>query len=118
MVLGLIATLSFVPAFAQSPGQITDPGFGGSVGGSQVTTVSGWVGILMTAVRWVYTLVFIIAVLFILLAAYNFITSKGDSEKVGTAKSQLLYAAIGIAVALLSYAVVELVRNSLQTGLN
>jgi NAD/NADP transhydrogenase beta subunit len=71
----------------------------------------------MTVVKWIYTIIFIVAVLFILLAAFNFITSKGDQTKVQTAKKQLLYAVIGIAVALLSYGVVNLVQNSLQSGL-
>ena len=116
-VLSLMMTLAFIPVFAQTPGQITDPGFGGNVGG-QVTSISGWVGRLLMAVRWIYNIVFVIAVLFILLSAFNFITSKGDAEKVKTAKSQLLYAAIGIGVALLSFAIVQLIQNSLVTGLN
>jgi ABC-type uncharacterized transport system permease subunit len=79
-------------------------------------TVSGWVTILVNIVQWFYTIIFIVAVLFILLAAFNFITSKGDPTKVTEAKKQLLYAVIGIAVALLSYGVVSLVQNSLSTG--
>jgi len=61
------------------------------------------------AMSWVYyvsniffVFVIVISVLFILLAAYNFITSAGDATKVSTARSQILYAAIGIFVALLA----------------
>lgn len=117
IVIGLLI-FPVMPAFSQSvgPGQIPTQIGGNDVNGSNVTTISGWVGILLTVVRWIYTIIFIIAVLFILIAAFNFITSKGDTDKVKEAKNQLLYAAIGIAVALLSYAIVTLVKNSLNTG--
>ena len=36
-------------------------------------------------------------------------TSAGDSNKVKTAKSTIMYAVIGVAVALLSYAIVDFV---------
>lgn len=102
-------------AFAQIvPGNI--PGPITQVGGGPVT-IQGWVGVLLTVIRWIYTLVFILAVLFILLAAFNFVTSKGDPEKVKTAKNQIIYAAVGIAVALLSYAIVTLIQNSVQNQL-
>ena len=103
-------------ALAQAPGDIIDP-IGTGSAGTEFTTVGGLVGVLITIVQWIYTILFIVAVLFILLAAYNFITSKGDAEKVGTAKKQLLYAVVGIAVGLLAYAIIELVRNSLSSGL-
>ena len=112
VLIGLIGSTS---VFAQySPGQVPVLG---QTPGSQTTTISGWVSILVTVVQWIYTIIFIIAVLFILLAAFNFITSKGDPAKTTTAKKQLLYAVIGIAVALLSYGVVTLVQNSLSSGL-
>ncbi len=103
-------------ALAQEAGEIIDP-IGTGAAGTEFTTVGGLVGVLLTAVKWVYTILFIVAVLFILLAAFNFITSKGDAEKVGTAKKQLLYAVVGIAVGLLAFAIVELVQNSIGTGL-
>lgn len=111
------ATLAFgvLPSFAQiTPGTVPGP----IVETTGPTTITGWVDVLLTVVRWIYTLIFVLAVLFILIAAYYFITSGGDSEKTGKAKSMLLYAIIGIAVALLSYAIVTLVRNSLASGLS
>jgi hypothetical protein len=99
--------------FAITPGQVPGP----IVETTGPTTISGWVDVLLTVVKWIYTILFIVAVLFILLAAFNFITSKGDQTKVGKAKGQLLYAVIGIAVGLLSYGVVTLLRNSLQSRL-
>ncbi len=78
-------------------------------------TVGGWVGLLITVVQWFYTIIFILAVLFILMAAYNFITSKGDPGKTKAARQQLLYAVIGIAVALISYTVIYFVESAINT---
>lgn len=110
--IGLFVFAFAIPALAQQPGEIPQVVDSVAVEG----TVGGWVGILLTFVRWVYTAVFIVAVLFILMAAFNFITSKGDPGKVKTARSQLLYAIVGIAVALVSYTIVSLVENSLTGG--
>ncbi len=81
------------------------------------TTISGWVGMLVTVVKWFYYIIFIVAVLFILLSAFHFITSKGDTETTKKAKQELIYAIVGIVVALLSYGVVSLVQSSLSSGL-
>ncbi|MFA6136187.1 MAG: pilin [Candidatus Paceibacterota bacterium] len=80
------------------------------------TTVSGAVAIFTKIVQWVYTILFIVAVLFILIAAFYFITSSGDDTKVKKAKSMLLYAVIGIVVALLSWGIVKFVEGSLNKG--
>ena len=116
VLLSLVAAPMLVSAQnITKPGDL--PSFNSNVTNDNLTHVSGWVGILLTIVRWVYTILFIVAVLFILLAAYNFVMSKGDPEKVSAAKKQLLYAVVGIAVGLLSYLVVTLVQNSLSSGL-
>lgn len=113
-IFAILAMLVVAPVvLAQQPGEIP----GGFVEQADApTTVGGWVDILITVVQWFYTIVFIIAVLFILLAAWNFITSKGDPEKTKTARSQLLYAVVGIAVALISYVIIYFVENALSTG--
>lgn len=114
--LTLIAMLLVTPAvFAQGkigtiPSVLPD-----GEGNYGQATIGGWVSILITIVRWFYTIIFIIAVLFILLAAWNFITSKGDPTKTKTARGQLLWAVIGIAVALISYTIIYFVRT-LVTG--
>ncbi len=107
-----IATLLPSYAFAQSPGSIPQFYLEGNIG--NVANVSDWVNLLITGVRWFYTILFIVALLYILLASFNFITSGGDQEKVKTARRQLIFAIVGIAVALVSYTVISLVRNTLS----
>jgi len=80
------------------------------------SNVSGLVEIIRHIVRWVYIIFFILAVLFILFAAFTYLTAGGDSEKVGKAKNQIIYAAVAIAIALLSVGFEVIVRNFLETG--
>jgi len=66
---------------------------------------------LTSIVNWLVTISFIIAALFIVLAAFTFITAGGDPEKINTARNQVLYALIGVAVALLAWGLVALIKS-------
>ena len=70
--------------------------------------------VLNTIINWVFAIFLAIAVLFIILAAFQFLTAGGNSEKVSEARDKLLYAAIGIAVAMLSKAIVPIVAGILN----
>lgn len=52
-----------------------------------------------------------VAVLMILVSAWNFITAQGDTEKLGTARRTLVYALVGVAVAFLAFTLPTLVGN-------
>jgi len=66
---------------------------------------------LTRVTNWLFAILLIIAVIYIILAAYNFITAGGDPAKVQMARSNLMYALIGVAVALLARGLVALVRT-------
>ena len=51
----------------------------------------------------------LLAVVFIIVGAIQYITSSGDAGKAAKAKNTILYAVIGLVVALLSYAIVYFV---------
>ena len=69
--------------------------------------------ILQTAVNWLFSIFLIIAVVFLLLAAFKYLTSGGDSAKVGEASKAVIYAAVAIGVALLAASIQYLVRDIL-----
>ena len=56
-----------------------------------------------------------IAALFIIYAAYLYLTSGGDAEKLTTAKNVIIYAVVAIIVAFISRTIVAVVRNVLGT---
>ena len=51
---------------------------------------------------WVFTLLIVLSVLFILWAAFTYMRSAGDEEKVKEANHQLFYAGIAIIVAIIA----------------
>lgn len=79
------------------------------------TTVGGFMDVIRNIVRWVYILFFIIAVLFIIFAAFSYLTAGGDPEQVDKAKSRIIYAAVAIAVALLAVGFEVIIRNFLAS---
>ncbi len=72
-------------------------------------------GALCTVVAWIFTLLVILTVIYVLFAAYNYLTSSGEEEKIKKANHQLLYAAIALIVAILSKAIPAFVGIFLGT---
>jgi hypothetical protein len=58
----------------------------------------------------------IIAVIMIIVAGFRYITSGGDSAKVGGAKTALAYALVGVAIAVLAQVLVHFVIGTAVTG--
>jgi len=76
-----------------------------------VRTGAEFVALLETIVNWIFVVLLVVAVIFIVLAAWQFITGGGELQQVSQARQKLLYAAIGIIVALLSRGIVAAIRN-------
>lgn len=70
-------------------------------------------GILTRAVNLIALIVGIAAVIVIIIAGIRFMSSGGDANKVATAKSTILYAVIGLAVAAAARSIVIFVLNKL-----
>ncbi|HUX35409.1 MAG TPA: hypothetical protein VMV71_00040 [Candidatus Paceibacterota bacterium] len=117
-VAGLILRASAIAAsamplisFAQvNPGPAAVPPPNTNV---QFTTISG---ALCTLVNWIFTLLMILTVIFILFAAFNYLTSSGEEEKIKKANHQLLYAAIAVIIAILSRGLPFLVGQFIGAG--
>ena len=81
---------------------------------SPIQSAGGALGVVVVAIQWMYTIFFIVAVFFILMAAYNFVLGGANEKKVAAAKGQLKYAAIAIVVALLASGMSLVISNFLQ----
>ncbi|MEE8131626.1 MAG: hypothetical protein V3T98_01095 [Candidatus Paceibacterota bacterium] len=64
--------------------------------------------------KYLFTAFFIVAIIFIIIAAFHFLTAKADPEKIKTARNQILYAAIAIAIALISTGAVKIIESILD----
>jgi len=106
LALKLGATVvAFMPAlaFAQSQSPPTDI----------ATTGDDLESLLETVRDWFFTIFLIVAVIFLIWAAFLYLTAAGDTEKVGKAKTALIYSIVAIGVALLAGSLTSLVANIL-----
>ncbi len=77
------------------------------------TTVGDIVDFIKYFLRWVSIIFFIIAVLFIIFAAFTYLTAAGDPTKVASAKDKLIYAAVAIIIVVLATGVDIFIFSSL-----
>lgn len=70
---------------------------------SSLQTSSNIISFICTVVfSWLFTIAILLSVVLVLIAAYRYLTSAGDPGKVKLATNTIIYAAIGIAVAMLA----------------
>ena len=55
----------------------------------------------------------IIAVVIIVIAGFRFVTSNGDAAQVSKAKNTIIYALVGLVVAVMSYAIVNFILENI-----
>lgn len=110
-VLGLVA----VPTTSVSALGLSDAQ-------SQVESVDGLAksaddpsGLVKNVINFMLYLVGILSVAFLIWGGIRYTTSAGDSNKVTSAKNTIMYAVIGLIVAILAYAIVNLVITQVKT---
>jgi hypothetical protein len=65
--------------------------------------------VMETIVNWLFTILLTVAALFIIIAAYYFVTASGNPETVSKARNFVLWALVGVAIAIASRGLVSLV---------
>jgi len=78
-----------------------------------IRDINGVILVLNRIINAIFGLLMAIAALLVLYAAYNYLTAGGDEAKIETAKNTLIYAAVGIGVALLAQGFGSIIRNIL-----
>ena len=86
--------------------------------GKDSLTAEEIVSIIKKITGWMQGIFFLLATIFILYAAFTYLTSGGDEEKTKKAKSTIVFAIIAVAVALLATAVTPLVQTFLGTSIS
>ena len=115
MVLGLSVLTPAVTAAAESPGTIKE-GAGSAKGDSQQAELFGDNGVFRTVTNVLLFIIGAIAVIMLIIGGIRYVLSGGDQAQVTSAKNTILYAIIGIVVAILAYAAVDFVINSFAAG--
>lgn len=104
-----VFTLVTLPALAQ-PRQV--PGADKTI---FENGIGGGISLIKNLTNWLFTILLVLAVLFIIVAAYKYLFS-GGGEEVGSAHSMLIYAAVAVAVAFLARGVVYVVESLVTDG--
>lgn len=83
---------------------------------SSPTSPSEFVKLICRLAGWLFTFLILLAIVFIIVAAYNYMTSAGDSEKVATAHRMIAYTAVAIIVAMVARGVPIIVVETLLSS--
>lgn len=105
-ILGILALQFALPVAVMAQVQPLPP--------SPITDIAGVIRVLKFIVDIVFTVLMIVAIAFILIAAFKYLTAMGDATKVQDAHKMLLYAAVAIALGLIAKGVEAIVRSILQ----
>ncbi len=81
---------------------------------AQVDSPEKVVDLISKVSVWLYNILIAASVVMIIVAAFNFLGSGGDQEKVTKAKQQIIYAVIAVAVAILATGIIKLVQDFLK----
>ena len=72
------------------------------------------IDVVKNVLNTVYFWIGILAVVFIIIGGYNYTMSQGDPGKVAKAKSTILYAIIGLVIALMAFAITSFILSALN----
>lgn len=113
LVLSLAFVLSFalVPTVAAFNGTI-EGGAASARGEGQTADLFGNSGVFKTITEVLLYVLGAVSVIMIIIGGLRYVVSGGDSANVTAAKNTILYAIVGIIIALLSYAIINFVLGS------
>ena len=113
MLVAGIGTVAVVPAYAacSSASDCISKGVNASGGNSSSSTDPA--DIIKLVVNILLFIIGAVSVIMIILGGIRYTISQGDSGKVATAKNTILYAIVGLGVALFAYAIVNFVLTNL-----
>ncbi len=117
LAIGLIAIGSMIalPVFAQRPGNDQMDTFGGSDGGIEnpLGSTDSLTKVLKNVINWMLGLVGFLALIALIVGGGRMIVDFGNEEQVKKAKATILWAVVGLAVVVLSYAIINIVVSDI-----
>jgi hypothetical protein len=115
--IGSVAAASAATARASvTTAQALRAGLDSARGAGQPAELFGEGAIFTTVVNLLLFLIGAIAVIMIIIGGLRYVLSGGNAANVTAAKNTILYAIVGIIVAILAYAIVNFVINSFTAG--
>jgi len=103
LVILTLVGLLLVPTMTLLAATIDVPGT------APVTTLQNVVDIIEKVSKWIYAIVFALAILFILIAAFQFLTAAGNPDTITKARQNLIYALVAVGIAVIAWGLPKLV---------
>lgn len=107
---GLIGV--FVPSFAQSVQEGVEAAHGEGV----PTSILGDGGVMTTIINGMLFVIGFLSVVMLIWGGLRYVVSGGNSNSVTAAKNTILYAIVGLVIAIFAYAIVNFVIGSITGG--
>lgn len=85
-----------------------------STSGSDDSELFGSSGLVTRIVQFITIITGLIAVFMMIYAGFMYITSGGDSKRTSTAKTTIIYGAIGLVIALMSQSIVSFILVNIK----
>jgi len=83
---------------------------------SNITTLETLADKVCLIAQWLFTFLIILAVIFVIWAAFRYLTAAGDPEKVKKANHSLIYAAVAVLVAVIAKGFPYIIGNFFGSG--
>jgi magnesium-transporting ATPase (P-type) len=111
LTLGTIALLNATPALAQTGVSISpaQPGTNGGVGSSTPLN-----SIINNIIVIIFSVAILLVLFFLILGAFNWITSGGDKEKIKSARGTIIHALVGLAILALAFVIITVAGSLLN----
>jgi hypothetical protein len=108
----LSTTLVASPALAVDPKSEIKTGIDDGAGGNSGISLKAAIKVVVNVLMFI---VGAVSVIMIIIGGLKYVVSNGDSNQIQSAKNTILYAVIGIVVALLAFAIVSFVVDAFVT---
>jgi len=76
-----------------------------------ITTLDDILSLIGTVGDWISAIVLALAIIFILVSAFQFLTAAGNPEKISSARNMLIYALVAVAIAAVAWGLPDLVQS-------
>lgn len=111
-IISLGATLGFLALLAlPAMAQLTGP-----PASAPINTWQEMVNVIFNLRNWIYGIFLVLAVVFFVVAAFEFFTAGGDSTKLQTAKNRFMYGIVALFIVAMSVGMFTLIQNLLGTA--
>ncbi len=112
-LMALVGIAAAVPAYVSAAPADSIRNGVNAVGGNEQQNQRPLAQIVREVVNVVLFVLGAVAVIMIIIGGFRYVVSGGDSSSVTAAKNTIFYAVIGLIIAILAYAIVNFVVNSL-----